>query len=98
MMHFIEQFVPTPLVATTRAYIAVVMVTDTVLILGIYWTRRHYRLVTRQCVGTNWFTDPFRAAKIKFLILLVLLKNFLVFGSFQLTPDLSLLIPNLGTR
>ena len=66
MQHFIAQFVPTPLVATTLSHIAVVMATDTLLIFGIYWTGRHYWPGTYQCVGTDCFADPFRAGKIKF--------------------------------
>ena len=43
------------------------------VILNFYWTRRHCWLVTCQCIGTNWYADPFSAGKIKFLILFVFL-------------------------
>ena len=91
MTQFIAQFVLTPLVATTLSHIAVVMVTDTLPIFAIYWTRRHYWLVTCHCVGTNWFVDTIRAGKIKLVILFLFLRSFLVFGTVQITPGLLLL-------
>ena len=90
MQHFTAQFAPTPLVATTLSHIAVVMVTDTLLMFGIYWTGRHYWPVICQCLGTDWFADPFRAGKIKFYNLFLFLRSFLVFEILQITPGLLL--------
>ena len=45
-MHFIAQCVSVPLVATIRARIAVVMVTDILPVCGIYWSRTGYWIVT----------------------------------------------------
>jgi len=68
------------------------------VIWKFYWTRRHYWLVTCQCVGTDWFADRFRAGKIKFLILFVFMRSILVSGILDITPGLLLLTQNSGTR
>jgi hypothetical protein len=80
--------------ATTLSHIAVVMVTDTLQIFGIYWTGLSHVCVWAQTA----LVDPFRAGKIKLLILFIFPRSFLVFGTLPITSGLLLLTPNSGTR